>query len=491
MPGQLRSSSREQATWSRGYAPIAILVGVHFLFLACFFEPAISTPDANGYMAQARLIAQEGRSDIAVESPAQYVGDHWMPAGSGRYFGQYPPGLPVLLAVVFRLFGPEAALWVIPVMGSLSLLGLYLVAREWAGPGWGLLAATLMAFNPFANFHALGADSHTAVCFFLMWGLFGLVKWESTRSAWSAALSGFCMGFIPTVRYPEALFLLAFALFVAMSWRRADGYRSLVAGLVGAAVPIIALAVRNQSAFGAFWRTGYSISGEQTGFGIGYLIDYFIPYLFLILTLGAAAVFVVGVRGMVLLCKRPETRRRGQLLITLVFPITLLYMSYYHRPGHNSTRFLLPTFFVYAIAAVEFLKIRTEAEPARGKKLAGILLGLTILWGLPLSLYELRALNRDNAMLASISRVLEQHVQPGSILIAHSGLQQHLDFVGRWRLRPRRRSKDAPGLTARAGHRAPMVVSLLPLRGLHRPKVAGSFASRLPGGPAISTGSTG
>ena len=91
-----------------------------------------------------------------MESPAQYVGDHWMPAGPGRYFGQYPPGLPSLLAVVFRLFAPTASLWVIPVMGSLSLLGLYLVVREWAGPGWGLLAAALMAFNPFANFHALG-----------------------------------------------------------------------------------------------------------------------------------------------------------------------------------------------------------------------------------------------------------------------------------------------------------------------------------------------
>jgi len=48
--------------FSRGSAPITLLVGVHFVFLALFFEPAISTPDANGYMAQARLIAREGRS---------------------------------------------------------------------------------------------------------------------------------------------------------------------------------------------------------------------------------------------------------------------------------------------------------------------------------------------------------------------------------------------------------------------------------------------
>ena len=35
-----------------GAAAISLLVVLHFLFLACFFEPAISTPDANGYLAR-------------------------------------------------------------------------------------------------------------------------------------------------------------------------------------------------------------------------------------------------------------------------------------------------------------------------------------------------------------------------------------------------------------------------------------------------------
>jgi len=78
--------------FSRGFTPIVILVVVHFLFLAFFVAPATSTPDANGYIAQARLIARQGRTDIVVESPAQYVGDHWMAVGEGRYYGQYPPG---------------------------------------------------------------------------------------------------------------------------------------------------------------------------------------------------------------------------------------------------------------------------------------------------------------------------------------------------------------------------------------------------------------
>ena len=247
--------------WNYGIPAIVGLMILHLLFLWCFFEPAISTPDANGYLAQARLIAELGRSDIVMENPAQYVGDHWMKVAEGHYFGQYPPGLPALLAVVYRMISPTASLWVIPAMGTLSLLPMFLIIRQWLGSGWGIFAATLMMLNPYANAHALGADSHTAVCFFLLWGLYGLIMWESKKSMGWAMLSGFCLGMIPTIRYAEALFLLAAALFVVMTWKKSDGFQSLLAGTLAALVPITAIALRNQNAFGAFWRTGYSVSG--------------------------------------------------------------------------------------------------------------------------------------------------------------------------------------------------------------------------------------
>ncbi len=426
-----------EEAFSWGFAPIMILVAVHFLFLACFFAPAISTPDANGYMAQARLIARQGRTDFEVETPAQYVGDHWMAVAEGRFYGQYPPGLPALLAVVFRPFGWYPTLWVIPVLGSLSLLGLYLVVREWVGPGWALLAAGLMAVNPFANQHALGADSHTAVCFFLIWALHGLIRWERSRSPGWAAVVGLCLGLIPTIRYAESLFLIPFGVYVAFSPPR-DGrwWRSVLAALGCASVPLVALAVRNQEAFGAFWRTGYSVSGEQTGFGLGYFVRHAIPYLLMLLIMGVALVFPLGVKGMVELCKRPETRRRGYLLAGLVLPITLLYMAYYWGADPNSMRFLLPTYALYTIAAVWLLQLRSETEPERARKWVKILLGVTLLWGLPYSVFALHRLKRENMAIAEVTRVVEDHVEPGSVLIAQSGLLQHLDYRGDWRLAP-------------------------------------------------------
>jgi len=422
---------------SRSFAAIVLLVAAHFLFLAYFFSPAISTPDANGYMAQARLIAREGRTDIAVESPAQYVGDHWMVVGEGHYYGQYPPGLPAMIAVVFRPFGAYASLWVIPIMGSFSLIGLYLVAREWIGPGWALLASALMAVNPFANQHALGADSHTAVCFFLIWALYGLIRWERSRFPGWAAIVGVCLGVIPTIRYAETLFLVPFGVYVLFSPPRdARWWRSVISGLACASIPLVLLAIRNQGAFGAFWRTGYSVSGEQTGFGPGYFVRHVIPYLFLLLTMGVALIFPVGVKGMIELCKRPETRRQGRLLVALVLPITLLYMAYYWHADTHSMRFLLPTFALYTIAAVWLLRIRIETEPERAMKWIKILLGVTFLWGFPYSCFALNHLKHDNMMLAKVTRVIERNVEPGSVLIAQSGLQQHLDFLGDWRLAP-------------------------------------------------------
>ena len=51
---------------------VLVLVVLHFGLLMVFFEPALCTPDAHGYFAQARLLAETGSSLAKAESPAQY-----------------------------------------------------------------------------------------------------------------------------------------------------------------------------------------------------------------------------------------------------------------------------------------------------------------------------------------------------------------------------------------------------------------------------------
>ena len=368
------------------WLPAIVVTVLHFVFLTLFFAPAISMPDANAYFAQARWIATEHRTWFTAESPAQYIPPHWLKTDDNRYFSKYPPGLPLIAAGVFRALGPEAALLVNPVMASLSLLALTLVCRQWMGVGWSLLAGGLMAVNPAANQQALWAFAHTAVGFFLVWGVFLAARWASSRSAWHALVAGFCVGVIPTIRYAEAAFAFGFAGFVVFQLREDRRFwRSALAGIVGAAFPMIALAVRNHLAFGGFWRTGYAMTGEQTGFGLGFLLEHAPSYLERLLSEGAGPLFGLAVVGIAVLCARKETRAHGTFLAVLIIPTTLLYMSYYFPVDRAAMRFLVPTLFIYPIAGVWTLRLLHDAFPRAATIGAIALLAITVAWGLPLS----------------------------------------------------------------------------------------------------------
>ncbi len=413
-----------------------LLVLVHFVFLMSYFEPAISTPDANSYFAQAKLIAKEGKTYLEPESALQYVGPHWKHTIDNRYYCIHPPGLATILSVVYAIFGPKATLWVNPLMASLSLLGLFLLCRLWIGEGWALLAVALMAVNPFANEHALFGDSHTAIVFCLIWALFFVAQWARTRSAWYAFGAGLFMGIIPTIRHPELLYLPAIGLFVFLHFKNNRIFwRSLVAGAIGAAIPISALCIHNQMAYGAFWKTGFSIVGEQMSlFDWKHLARYGPQYVQKLMNEGCALTFVLGVAGIAALCARRRTWKQGMLFAVLVLPITVLYMSFFWGPDPQSMRYLLPTFYIYTIAAVWLLYLLAVHYHRTALAISIALLLTTAWWGIPLSVRSMQHLKRWNGVLAQVTSTLEQHVERGSILITNEGINQHLDFIGYWRL---------------------------------------------------------
>ncbi|MFQ5905930.1 MAG: ArnT family glycosyltransferase [bacterium] len=412
-----------------------VLTVTHFVFLILYFSPAISTPDAHGYFAQAKLIANTGRAYLEPESVLQYIGPHWLHQSGKRYFTTFPPGLPAILASIYKVFGPEAALLVNPLMASLSLLGLFLLCRLWIGERWGLLAFVLMAANPFANEHALFGDSHTSVAFFLVWALVFLALWRGRGSPWWAFAAGVFVGLIPAIRYPEVLFIVAFAVYVLLDLpTRQVSWRSILAAVVGCGIPIGMLCLRNQTAFGAFWRTGYSLSSRPPRFGFSYLAHHLPLYLQKLVFEGVGLVFVVGIVGLVFLCARRETRKQGTLLGLLVVPMALLYMSYFWPPDPESMRFLLPTFYAYTVGAVWLLK-----EVSSSRRLLAIsgsvaLLVITLVWGLPKSIRSMAHLRDNNAVLARVADAVQEHVEVGSIVMANEAISQHLDFLGYWRL---------------------------------------------------------
>lgn len=108
------------------------------------------------------------------------------------------------------------------LLGTLTLVPLYLIGRRWWGVGVGLVAAALLAFMPFhmRNSQYITVDVATA--------LTALLALAATlrileRPGWRTyALAGFLMGLAAATKYNVSLIALTIAVAHAMVWGRAS-----------------------------------------------------------------------------------------------------------------------------------------------------------------------------------------------------------------------------------------------------------------------------
>jgi len=437
----------------RGWIAVAALLAIcagSALYLGRRFEPAISTPDANGYWAQGTLLSRTGRTWFRSESPLQYIGMHWLILPDGRYVSRYPPGLPVLIAAVDKAFGPEATILINPVLAILSLVGMFFLARRFVPDPWSVLPSALMAATPIFTRHALACDSHMAVLFCLVWGLAFLLIWGENGRLWTMFTAGLLLGAIPTVRYPEALFALGVGVFLLFHVRsRKPFWRHALVGLAGAAVPIVPLLIRNQLLMGAFWRTGYSLTNEQTGFAWSYFKEHVFQYIQNIHAEGVGLFFAVGALGAAAMCAMPKLRARGWLLVLTTVPITVLYMFYYWAPDRMAgatMRFVLPTFACYYIAGVWALaEIARRLPRAPAAAVVGTLLALQILWGAPTAFGNAAQLVYPKKVLARVTRTLKARLDPRDVILTDRLILQHLNFIREWKLADAGLLRERPG----------------------------------------------
>jgi len=409
---------------------VALAIG-HLAWILAHFAPATMSPDANGYIVQGRLLATAGATYFRTDSPAQFVGAHWLETGAGLFHSRYPAGLPVLYALAWKAGGLSAALLLNPLFASATVLLVFLLARRFADDGSALLAAAVMATNATAQQHALDADSHAAAAFFLTAGILALLRFADKPGVGRGLLAGLLLGIVPTVRYPEAIagvvvggWLLWQVRPIARAWP----------AVVGAALPIGALMLHNASAYGSVWRTGYAITGEQTGFGWGYFAAHALPYMESLGGSGLGLFFAFGLAGLAGMAADPRFRREGVLLAGIAAGLVVLYMAYYFGAGEGNLRFLVPTFPLFAAAGAWLLaRIRLALGTAGWAPWATIAaLQLTI--GVAL---DVQTVTRTGASLRSAAQVhafLEQKVPAGSVLVADHQLAESLDASGEWRL---------------------------------------------------------
>lgn len=429
------SAARRFALSPARTAAIALVL-VHAILLLAHFAPAIMSPDANGYVAQARLIANEGRTSFAVSSPIQYVGMHWLETRDGVFHSRYPAGLPVLMAAAWKIGGLTGALLVNPLLASATVLLVFLLGQRLAGGWYGLAAAVVYAAIPVANQHALDADAHTAATFFLLAGVLALLRFGDTRSIPCGLLAGVLLGIVPTVRYPEAITGLAIA-----GWLlgRIRPVTRLWPAVLGAALPLGAVLGHNAGAYGAFWRTGYALTNEQTGFGLEYFARHAVSYLQNLGGGGLALFFAFGAAGIAALAADRRWRHEGLLYAGIVMPLLLVYMAYYFGgPGGNvgvgNLRFLMPTFPFFAVAGAWLLGRIAGHLGFSGRVAVAVVLALQLI---VTGVGTLQALGRTKTSITAAARaraLAEQHVPAGSVVIVDRLLAESLDAVGTWRL---------------------------------------------------------
>jgi len=421
-------------------AGVAVLVVIvlHFCYLLHYFAPAISTPDANGYWAQGSLLFTTGRTYFVPESDVQYINIHWFKTESGRYYSQYPPGMAVLAGALYRLFGVSASVMLNLFLASLTLLGLYLISRRLMGRVWAVASVVILAANPIFNQWTLSCFAHIGVMVFLVWGLYFLLRWSEEGKLRQIFVAAVLLGCIPAIRYPEAVFGLAVAVFLLMHLKkfRKIWLHYLVAVGV-AAIPMVPLLIHNQIAFGAFYRTAYSLSMEQTAFAWSYFKAHFVPYIRSLHGEGVGLLFPLGVVGMIIMCFVRDKRRLGIMLLILAVPPVVLYMAYYwpneSRAGAG-LRFLLPTFICYTLAGFWLLnRITLNAPRLVGASVLFVLMGLQLVWGAHTSRL-LQRLHYQKEVLARITEELERVARRGDVIVSNRQILQHLDFVRHWRL---------------------------------------------------------
>ena len=429
--------------WRRGPSAALVSLGglvvAHFLWVTAHLAPAIMSPDANGYVVQARLLAQEGRTSFSPTSPVQFIGMHWLETERGVFFSRYPAGLPVIFAGAWQRGGLKAALWVNPFLASGTVLLIFFLARRLVPAGYALLAAAFLAVIPVVNQHALDADAHIAATFFLVAGVLELLRFGDAGSLRSGLLAGLLLGAVPTMRYPEAI--VGGVIAVWLVWRVRPVWRVWPA-LVGAALPLCALGVHNAAAFGAFWKTGYALTHEQTGFGFKYLAGHALPYLHALGGQGIALLFAFGVAGLTALALDRAKRPEGVLFTGIVVPLLLLYMAYYFGGGGGggggaaagNLRFLIPTFPFFVVAAVGLLA-RLAADSGRnGRVVVAVVATLQLLLGFVGSSQVLAAAHTSLGAAARARIAAEGAIPADSVIIVDRQLAESLDATGRWRL---------------------------------------------------------
>ncbi len=174
--------------------------------------------DASAYLFAAKMYAS-GQLSVPAPLASNLFPGPFMVIFNGRWFGQYEPGTSLTLVPGVWLGVP----WLVePVLGTLALLGIGLTAARLYDRRVATLAVLLGCLSPFYTYLAASYLSHTVALFYLVWGLWALLRFVQSESGWNVLICGCCFGMAVLTRDLVALLYIAILVpgVVMITWER-------------------------------------------------------------------------------------------------------------------------------------------------------------------------------------------------------------------------------------------------------------------------------
>jgi len=228
---------------------------------------------------QARLFAS-GRLFAASPGVPQFF-DMMLMINDGKWYSQYPPGHPLLLALGVLIRAP----WLInPVLGALTVVVAYLLGREAFDEHVARLGTLLLALSPYLVLTSGQFINHSSSAFLA--ALFMLLYFRSLKGGLGPALfAGLAAGMVILVRpYTGLLIVLPFALdalfrFFRQPGRSAGRYALMALGgcvMVGLLMGYNYLTSGNALELGYVTRygAGHGLGFNKSGWGQAYTLAH-------------------------------------------------------------------------------------------------------------------------------------------------------------------------------------------------------------------------
>lgn len=247
----------------------AVVLGAGCYSGVVLFDRSPHILDAVSYYFQGKILAS---GSLAAPAPPvkEAFPTPFTVVHEGKWFSQYPPGGPLLLAAGFLLGVP----WLVqPVLAAAATFLLHRIARRQYGEATALLATVLMASSPFLHLMSGSFLSHVPALFFATCFLYCTTRcMETPTRAWLWGM-GLSLGGILLCREVAALlFGLPVGGYLAFAARRQGrGLRSLASGAAGLAIVALVYLLYDWALTGnpILLPRLLSYGGDRFGFGAG------------------------------------------------------------------------------------------------------------------------------------------------------------------------------------------------------------------------------